>query len=319
MGWKCVGPFFIFLFLFFFQAPSQAKGECVAVVPGGWHHQFWRFLVQGAHDAALDYNAEFLFRAPSKEGSSTAQRHIVQMLIDEKKCHAFVIAPMNAGLNDDVAHIVELGGRAVYVDRDTERESQVNAVIMTDNYNAGKRAAKELSKQIPAGGTLGILRLHKGVTSTDARERGFVDMAQEMGFKISLDEYLGETTGEAMRAANRLIPQILNMDGLFTPNESTTQGVLIALSRYSSSSQRPIHVGFDMSSEIEEGIVQGTLYGTIVQSPYEMGYQGVKMVLQDHNLTSRRQIFTPIFFATQQNISDYSLKQKNKNDREVGD
>ena len=66
---------------------------------------------------------------------------------------------------------------------------------------------------------------------------------------------------------------------MFTPNESTTFGMLRAL-RQSSLAAKVRFVGFDASDKLVQGVRDGDIDGLIVQRPFEMGYQAVKTMVQ---------------------------------------
>lgn len=303
-----MAAFFISVWLLLISSFSMVWAECVAVIPAGWHHYYWRFLVEGARDAARDYGVDLLFRAPHHEGNLIAQKNILRGLHEDKGCNAFVIAPIDSSLNVEVDAIINTGGRVVYVDRDTVLPSHVNALVLTNNYEAGRQAARVLSQLVGTAGKFGVLRMRKGVASTDAREQGFVDMARELGHVIPLDIYLGETRGEAMRWAYKALPELGTVDGIFTPNESTTLGVLFALSR-APSNIHPQHIGFDLTKKIAQKIESNTLQATVVQSPYLMGYKGVEILFKgDLKVKENDRFFTPVYIVTKDNIADFPLE-----------
>lgn len=303
--------FFFATIIIIFIPFSQVKADCVAVIPAGWQHVFWRQVVQGVRQAAKDHHVAFKYRAPTQEGRVIAQKRIIEEFRKEG-CHAFVIAPVDISINEDVAALKKLGIPSVYVDRGTDGQDQARAIIATDNYMAGRRAAQQLIKRIGRDGTVAILRMHKGVISTTAREKGFVEAAEEAGLKIELDTYLGLTTGDAMRTSRRIISRLRKVDGIFTPNESTTQGVLISLSQ-NPNLPRPIHIGFDFNENIAQAIDNGFLYATIVQDPYQMGYQGVELVTQDHEiLPKQRKIMIPISIVTKEKLSEFRSTSDHK-------
>jgi len=63
------------------------------------------------------------------------------------------------------------------------------------------------------------------------------------------------------------------LDGVFTSNEPTTIGALIALEKVKRSDI--IHVGFYVSKQILAGVESGKIHAVISQRPGEMGYLGV--------------------------------------------
>jgi ribose transport system substrate-binding protein len=57
--------------------------------------------------------------------------------------------------------------------------------------------------------------------------------------------------------------------------------------------------------------MDGTVFGTVVQQPYEFGYQAVLLMNQiiggdKHGIPPTKQRFIPTLAVTKQNFSDYS-------------
>ena len=65
----------------------------------------------------------------------------------------------------------------------------------------------------------------------------------------------------------------------FLTNESTTYGMLQALRRKRQSGQVSF-IGFDSSPALLEGLTNSELQGLVVQNPFQMGYLGVKTMIQ---------------------------------------
>jgi ribose transport system substrate-binding protein len=68
--------------------------------------------------------------------------------------------------------------------------------------------------------------------------------------------------------------------GIFTPNESTTFGMLLALEK-AKLTNRPRFVGFDASEKLVQAVRAGSIDGLVLQDPFQMGYLSVRAVV-DH-------------------------------------
>lgn len=258
---------------------ASARADCVGLVTASAHHQFWHDLSTGAQRAADELGLKLLFRAPREEGETPLQLRLILSLKDFG-CDAFVIAPNDVSINEVVASLHADNIPTVYVDRNTTAESAIVSLVMTDNYAAGRQAAAEVARRVPKEARVALFGLKKGVTSTDDRERGFADYMREIGRPIVAHRYIGTGRDEAVWHSTDFFmrqndPRI---DAVFTPNESSTEAVietLDALEADGKITSRPIHIGFDMSPQIQEAIDQGSLAGVINQDPRAMGYQGV--------------------------------------------
>jgi ribose transport system substrate-binding protein len=76
-----------------------------------------------------------------------------------------------------------------------------------------------------------------------------------------------------------LIDRIREADGLFAPNESTTQGLLLAL-RQTGLAGRRTFVGFDATPFLLTALNRGEIQALVAQNPRKMGYLGVKTVVR---------------------------------------
>jgi len=70
------------------------------------------------------------------------------------------------------------------------------------------------------------------------------------------------------------------VDGIFTPNESTGAGMLVALSNAGLGGGKVKLVAFANSQAFVEAIKANDLHGLVLQDPEKMGYLGVKSIIQ---------------------------------------
>ena len=71
-----------------------------------------------------------------------------------------------------------------------------------------------------------------------------------------------------------LIDKVREADGIFCPNESSTQGMLLALRQTGLAGQKKF-VGFDTSTFLLAALNKGDVQGLVAQNPTRMGYLGV--------------------------------------------
>jgi len=96
---------------------------------------------------------------------------------------------------------------------------------------------------------------------------------------VSSDQFGGATTETAQRASENLLARFSGqVEGIFTPNESTTFGMMRALENANMAGKVKF-VGFDASSALVQGLKKGEINGLVVQNPEKMGYLGVKTLV----------------------------------------
>lgn len=291
-------------FLAFFLYASASFANCIGVVPARWDN-FFKLIVEGAKEAGKDNDIEIIHRAPNLLENQFSQLKIIDNLV-QSGCRAFVIAPTGNQINTLVSSLADKGIPSIYVDRETSQPHEAISVITTNNFQAGKRAGEELLTRLKDGKKIAILRLEKGISSTDQREAGFLAAMQGHDVEIVLDAYIGKTTGIATRRTKNMMSSLVQVDAIFTPNESTTLGVLKALEIKSNRPQF-VHIGFDYTPEIKEAIQQGRLAGVIIQNPQGMGYKSIQTILSAGiGEKIEKRIYSEVSFVTSQNLSSFS-------------
>jgi ribose transport system substrate-binding protein len=289
-------------------ATAQAK-DCIGVVPAGGGYTFWKAVQAGAEQAGRELGVEIYFRGPSDEADVSAQGYIIHA-VAQRHCKALVLAPNAPERMHDVAMLEAQGIPTVYTDRGLGG-NDIHPVIATDNFKAGMLAGQEMAKALGGKGRVALLRLKQGVTSTSERERGFAEAARKAGLAIVLDRYLGTTVGEARGHALQILAGMRGrIDGVFTPNESTTVGTLKVL-KETGMAGTVQHIGFDSNDKLVNAISNGELYGLIVQRPFAMGYQGVRLAWNKAQGKPRpnRAIDTGVAFVTKANLTQPAIER----------
>jgi ribose transport system substrate-binding protein len=153
--------------------------------------------------------------------------------------------------------------------------------VSTDNYKGGVLAARRLGELLGGKGRIFLIRYQEGSASTVQREAGFSDtIAAEFPGIVLLvkDQYAGATTETAYQLAENLISRFPDVEGVFTPNESSTFGTLRALQE-SGLAGKVVFVGFDSSPKLIQGLRDGHIQGLVLQNPDKMGYLGVRTIV----------------------------------------
>src|SRR2546421_255321 len=80
-------------------------------------------------------------------------------------------------------------------------------------------------------GKVVMIRYQEGSASTIEREAGFMEaMAANPGIEvISSNQYAGATVDTAKTKSESMLDTLRQADGIYTPNESSTQGTLLTL------------------------------------------------------------------------------------------
>jgi ribose transport system substrate-binding protein len=266
------------------DAGGNAPGTLrIAVVPKGTTHEFWKSVHAGAVKASRELGVEIIWKGPLREDDLKDQIDVVQTFVAQG-VSGIVLAPLSdKGLVGTVKQAAAAHVPVVVFDSDLAGGDSVSFVA-TDNEAAGKAAGEALAARVGKGNVV-MLRYQEGSASTANREKGFLEaVATHPDLKVvSSAQYGGATVETAERASENLLASLGSapdaVQGVFTPNESTTFGMLRALQQPSLA--RKLHfVGFDASDKLVQAVRDGAIDGLVVQRPFEMGYQAVKTMVQ---------------------------------------
>jgi ribose transport system substrate-binding protein len=258
--------------------PLAIAAERIAVIPKGTTHSFWKSVEAGARQAGAELGVEIIWKGPLKEDDRAQQIGVVQEFV-ASGVSAIVLAPLDdTALRNPVRSAAEHGIPVVIFDSALKGEAgrDFASFVATDNHRGGVLGGAELARLLGGRGKVVLLRYAEGSASTIAREAGFLEvMKQHPGITVTVENrYGGATTASAQDAAMNLIDKIREADGIFCPNESTTQGMLLALRQTGLASQRKF-VGFDTSPSLLAALNKGDIDGLVAQNPTKMGYLGV--------------------------------------------
>ncbi|MEP7051601.1 MAG: substrate-binding domain-containing protein [Pseudomonadota bacterium] len=256
----------------------------IAVIPKGTTHEFWKAVHAGAIKAARELKVEVVWKGPLKEDDLKSQVDLVQSFTAQG-VSGIVLAPLN---DTALAAPVKAAGDAqipVVIFDSALKENSYVSFVATDNHAAGALAGERMAKLLNGKGNVIVLRYLEGSASTHDREQGFLEaIAKFPDIKVvSSNRYGGATTESAHAAGeNLLLAQNAGknrIDGIFTPNESTTFGMLLALQKAQLTGK--IHfIGFDSSEKLLSGLGAGQIDALVLQDPMKMGYLAVKTMAQ---------------------------------------
>ena len=293
------------------NGPAGAKKLTIAVIPKGTTHEFWKSIHAGSNKAASELTAQgtpidVIWKGPLREDDREQQIQVVEGFMTQG-VNGIVLAPLD---NRALVRPVEEAKRAsvptVIIDSGLESEAIVSFVA-TDNRKGGALAAARMGELLNGKGKVLMLRYAEGSASTTEREEGFVTELKQKFPNIELissDQYAGATRDTAKRASENLLNRFGDeVQGIFTPNESSTAGMLLALQDINKAGKVSF-VGFDASQVFIDAMRAGQLNGIVVQNPFNMGYLGVRTMV-DHLLGKpvEKKIDTGVMLVTNENMS----------------
>ncbi|WP_343348951.1 substrate-binding domain-containing protein [Pseudomonas sediminis] len=285
--------------------PSAWARECIGLVPAG-SSSYWAELEAGARRTAADLQLELYTRGPAQEGRVEVQLQLIDHVLAHG-CKALIIAPAGDAIDTRIAALRAEGIPTVYVDRSVAGEGAY-ALVATDNFLAGQLAGQQLAERLGRGGRVGVLRLRPGLQSTEELERGFLLAAQATGLQVVFDTYLGD---DRQRIAEALSQQLPKLDGLFSPNGTSSRATLAALRQLGKAGTLDF-VGFDGGDLLFDAVREGEIHTLLLQQPQAMGDHAVRLVhraLSGERAISRLQLLLEPRVVTARDLAEMTAPQ----------
>lgn len=291
-------------------APNAKKKYTVAVIPKGTTHEFWKSIHAGSIKAANELTGqgtltEVIWKGPLREDDREQQIQVVEGFAAQG-VDGIVLAPLdNRALVRPVSDAGRAGVPTVIIDSGLESEDFVSFVA-TDNRKGGTLAADRMGQLLNGKGKVLVLRYAEGSASTTEREEGFLSQIKSKfpGIElVSTNQYAGATRDTAKRASENLLNQFGDqIQGIFTPNESSTAGMLLALQDIGKAGKVSF-VGFDSSQAFIDALNANQLHGIVVQNPFNMGYLGVRTMVESlQGKPVNKKIDTGVMLVTKDNM-----------------
>jgi ribose transport system substrate-binding protein len=258
--------------LSFAGTTQSADKKTLAFVVNG-ASDFWKAAEAGVKKAQGELpNYTLVFKYP-EQSSAAIQTRMMDDLVAAGVAGIMVSAVDPKTMGDALNRV---GGQVALFTTDSDApNSKRIAYIGSSNVDAGKQAGQLMLKAMPNGGKcMGFV----GLPGADnARER--IDGVKETikGSKIELVDVRADDIDQTRAKRNvedtiTARPEINCMVGFYSYN---TPRIYEALKEAGKIGKVTI-IGFDEDAITLGGVKEGTIVGTVVQQPYEWGYQGMK-------------------------------------------
>jgi ribose transport system substrate-binding protein len=266
--------------------------------------EHWLKLRDGAEAKAKELgNVQVTFAAPQVgKVDADAQSALVRDAIT-KKVDVLMLAPLHAeALSPVIEEAKAAGVKVVLVDSGANTQDY-DAFLFTDNGAAARLAADELAKAIGGNGKVAIINAQAGAGTTMTRENEFkAQMAEKYpGITVVGTQYSDGDATKALNIATDFMTANPDLGGIYACNEGSTTGAGNGIEQAGKAGVVKF-VGFDWSANTKALIEKGVLDATMVQNPYQMGYQGVQAGVDLlAGKTVQREIDTGVTVATKAN------------------
>jgi len=251
---------------------------------------FWDIAKVGAEKAGNDLGVKVSVLMPSS-GVVDQKQMIEDMVI--RGIDGIAVSPIDPDNQLEVLNKAAAASNLITVDADAPKAKRLMYLGM-DNYQAGRMAGQLVKEAMPQGGSVAIFVGRIEQDNARLRRQGLIDELldrsvdpqryDEPGVVIDGGRYkiLGTLIDQFDRAKAKTYvedtitrtPDVGCMVGLFA---YTPPIILEALGRMNQLGKVK-GVAFDEADETLEGIAAGQVHGTVVQNPYEYGYQSIRLL-----------------------------------------
>jgi ribose transport system substrate-binding protein len=292
---------------------SSAAGKAynLELVVGTKSDDFYITMECGAQAEAKALGVNLTVNGPA-DFSASEQAPILNAVAASKP-DALIVAPTDTkALNPELSRISAAGVKLVFVDTTTTNPSIAVSHITSDNTGGGKLAADSLAAQIGGKGTVAIINVNPGISTTDARIAGFdAEMkAKYPNITVLAQQYDNDSASTAASQIESDITAHPNLSGVFATNVVSAQGVATGVQHAGATGKVKVAT-FDAEPQQISALKSNTIQLAVAQSPYLEGQDGVEQAvdaLSGKAVTAN--IGTPLVAITQANVNSASV-QKN--------
>ena len=257
--------------------PAAAGGYKFAFVTNN-SSEFWNIAVNGVKKAEKDLGVQVQVFRPLHGEVAEQQRYLEDILV--LGFDGLAISPVNAEAMTPALNRMAEKMNVVCQDSDAP-SSKRRSYVGTKNLEAGRAAGAAAMAALQAAGiSKGKAAIFVGrvdVENAVERKQGVEEALTKAGLEI-LPVFLDGTdrakAKKNIEDALARYPDLVLAVGLWSYNGPAIAGAIRASSR----EKRPVVIAFDEEEETLKAIEGGTIDATIVQQPFEFGYQSVKLL-----------------------------------------
>jgi ribose transport system substrate-binding protein len=292
------------------SAEAADKKVLAFVVNGA--SDFWKIAEAGVKKAQGELpKYELQFKYPEQAAAAVQQR----VLDDLVAAGAAGIMVSAVDPKNQTEQLNKVASQALLFTTDSDApQSKRVAYIGSSNTDLGKEAGKMMLKALPKGGKcVGFV----GLPGADnARERIEGVKATIKGSKVELVDVRGDEIDQTRAKRNvedilAAMPDVSCLVGFYSYNTPRIYEVLKEAGKL----DKIKIIGFDEDPITLGGVKEGNIVGTVVQQPFEWGYQGMKLMAKylegdKSGIPANGIIIVPGKVIEKSNVEDFMVQMK---------
>jgi ABC-type sugar transport system substrate-binding protein len=289
---------------------SASSKKTMELIVGTKSDNFYVTMECGAKAEAKKLGVSLKVTGPAT--FSVPQQKPLIDSVQVTKPDALIVAPTDsAALDPDLLKVQKGGTKLIFVDTSTASTSLGLSRISSNNAAGGKLAADTLGKLVGGKGTVAVISVAKGVSTTDARIAGFdAEMAAKFpGIKLLPEQNDdADSVGTATAFIEGDISAHSDLVGAFAANVVTAQGAASGIQHAHKTGKIKLAT-FDADPQQMQMMQAGTIQLAIAQEPGVEGADGVEQALNAvEGKTVTKSIPTPLIAITPANMNSAKVK-----------
>lgn len=254
--------------------PKASKNYNVSFIQGVAGDEFYISMQCGMEAEATKLGVTVNTQGPQKF-DPTLQKPIVDSVVASRP-DAILIAPTDvAAMQRPLADAAAAGIKVVLVDTTTEDPSFAASQVASDNEGGGAAAFDAIKAKNPNGGKVLVISTDPGVSTVDARIKGFeTAAAADSAFKYVGVQYSHNDPATAAQLVTAALQKDPDIVGIFATNLFSAEGTATGVKQAGKNDQITI-VGFDAGPNQVKALKEGTVQALVAQQPATIGAGGL--------------------------------------------
>lgn len=270
---------------------------------------FWTIARKGTEKATKEMpNVEVNFVLP--DGSAADQKRVLDELLTTG-VDGIAISPVSPADQTDMLNDAASKTIVVTQDSDAPNTNRV-CYIGTDNVAAGRQAGDLIKEALPGGGKIMLFVGMKDAQNAKERIQGIEESLK--GSNVTILDVRTDDTDRVRAKANVSDAMVKNPDlaclvGLWSYNGPA----ILSAVRDANKAGKIKIVTFDEEDDTLAGVKAGDIFGTVVQQPFEFGYQSVKMLAalkggDKSGVPENKKVIVPTLVIKQAEVEEFTKK-----------
>jgi ribose transport system substrate-binding protein/D-allose transport system substrate-binding protein len=286
---------------------GSSSGDGVAAVVKGLDNPFFQSMQSGIESQAATDKTKVTVQAANSITDTTGQADKLNGLAGQGfKC--FIVNPITGtNLIQGIAAVSAKNIPIVNIDSPVEASAaqaanaKIATYIGTDNNDAGSKAAAQMAKLLPQGGTVALIGGTAGDVTSAARLDGFT-AGVPANIKITSTVAADWDRQLALTKATDIMTANPALNGFFVANDDMGLGVAQAIANKGKTGQIKL-ISVDGNKDAFEAVKAGGIDAVVAQFPYVIGAMGVeacKAAIAGKTLPAK--VNAPVQVVTKENV-----------------